>query len=401
MNPRLRPVHVVPMVHQGRPALLLRDPLHLTEQVIVVPRQLGPVLALMDGTRSLEEVRASLMIRAGLQVTNGDLAHIVDQLDQALLLQNQRFVEACNKALRSFRQAPYRSPASAGASYPSEPEQLAAMLDGFLAEHGSTEPAFHARGIVSPHIDYARGGAVYAQVWSRAAESVRQADVAVILGTDHNGGEGKLTLTRQSYATPYGVLPTATDVVDGLAEVIGPELAFEEELHHIGEHSVELAAVWLHHMRNRQPIELVPILCGSFHHFILTPFEPATDPTFAEALEALDAALQGRRAVIVAAADLAHVGPVFGDKFPVGFDRQARLAAEDAALIDTICAGDAEAFYARIAAEEDRRNVCGLAPIYLMLRLLGAAVGERAGYERCPADQNQASWVSICGVTLR
>jgi AmmeMemoRadiSam system protein B len=186
-----------------------------------------------------------------------------------------------------------------------------------------------------------------------------------------------------------------------LAEVIGPELAFEEELHHIGEHSVELAAVWLHHMRDRQPIELVPILCGSFHHFILTPFEPASDPTFAEALEALDATLHGRRAVIVAAADLAHVGPAFGDTFPVGFDGQARLAADDAALIDTICAGDAEAFYERIATEEDRRNVCGLAPIYLMLRLLGEASGERAGYERCPADQNQASWVSVCGVMLK
>jgi AmmeMemoRadiSam system protein B len=401
MNPRLRPVHVIPMVHQGRRALLLRDPLHLTERVIIVPQQLGPVLALMDGTRSLEEMRASLMVRAGLQVTNGDLAHIVEQLDQALLLQNQRFVEACDAALRSYRQAPYRPPSSAGASYPSDPDQLAAMLDGFLAKRGATEPAFPARGIVSPHIDYERGGAVYAQVWSRVADSVRQADVAVILGTDHNGGEGKLTLTRQNFATPYGVLPTATDIVDTLAEVIGLELAFEEELHHIGEHSVELAAVWLHHMRDRQPIELVPILCGSFHHFILTPFEPATDPTFAEALEALDATLQGRRSVIVAAADLAHVGPAFGDTFPVGFEGQAHLAADDAALIDTICAGDAEAFYGRIAAEEDRRNVCGLAPIYLMLRLLGEASGERAGYERCPADQNQTSWVSVCGVMLR
>ena len=132
MNPRLRPVHVIPMVHQGRRALLLRDPLHLTERVIIVPQQLGPVLALMDGTRSLEEMRASLMVRAGLQVTNGDLAHIVEQLDQALLLQNQRFVEACDAALRSYRQAPYRPPSSAGASYPSDPDQLAAMLDGFL-----------------------------------------------------------------------------------------------------------------------------------------------------------------------------------------------------------------------------------------------------------------------------
>ena len=48
----------------------------------------------------------------------------------------------------------------------------------------------------------------------------------------------------------------------------------------------------------------------------------------------------------------------------------------------------------------DRRNVCGLSPIYLALRLLGQTTGQRAGYERCPADQEGGSWVSVCGVLL-
>jgi AmmeMemoRadiSam system protein B len=196
------------------------------------------------------------------------------------------------------------------------------------------------------------------------------------------------------------VLPTATDVVDAVSDAIGQDFAFEEELHHIGEHSVELAAVWLHHVRDRQPIELVPILCGSFQHFISTPFEPDADPTFTRALEALKGALEGRNALIVAAGDLAHVGPAFGDSTPVDFAGRARLAAADDALIDTICAGDSGALYRQIEAENDRRNVCGLAPIYLALRLLGETCGERAGYERCPADPNNSSWVSICGVAL-
>jgi AmmeMemoRadiSam system protein B len=395
------------MVHHGQPALMLRDPLHLNERVMVIPQQLAPILGLMDGTRNVNELRASLMIRAGLRVSNGELEQIIKQLDEALLLHNERFLGACELALTHYRKAQYRRPTSAGASYPSDPDELAAMLDSFLDNlpepplDGQEALPFLSRGVISPHIDYERGGTVYAQVWAKAAEAVRIADVAVIFGTDHNGGDGMLTLTRQHYATPYGVLPTAADVVDAVADAIGPELAFEEELHHISEHSIELAAVWLHHIRNREPIQLVPILCGSFQQYISTPFEPATDPTFQLALDALNEALKGKKVLIVAAADLAHMGPAFGDSVPVDFAGRARMLASDDALIQSICAGDAEAFFRQIEAEDDRRNVCGLAPIYLMLRLLGETTGQRAGYERCLADQKGTSWVSVCGVVLK
>lgn len=399
MNPRLRPVQTFSMVHQGQPALILRDPLRLTERVLVISQQLAPALALLDGTRNLDELRASLMIRAGLRLSQSELERLLAQLDQALLLHNERFLEACDAALTRYRQAAYRQPSSAGVSYLSDPDKLATMLEDYRDGLPEVAP-FAGRGLVSPHIDYERGGRVYAQVWGRMADAARGAEVAVILGTDHNGGEGTLTLTRQHYATPFGVLPTATDVVDAVADAIGPELAFKEELHHVGEHSIELAAVWLHHVRDRQPIEVVPVLCGSFHHFISTPYEPDTDPAFTRALEALTGALNGRPTLVVAAGDLAHVGPAFGDPLPVDFAGRARMAAADDALIQAICAGNAQAFYRQVEAEQDRHNVCGLAPIYFALRLLGETQGERAGYERCPADQNGTSWVSVCGVVL-
>jgi AmmeMemoRadiSam system protein B len=390
------------MMHQGQPALLLRDPLRITERMLVIAQQLAPVLTLMDGTRNLGELRASLEVRFGLRLNQSDLEYLIKQLDSALLLHNDHFAQTCQAVLEQYRQADYRLPSSAGASYPAEPDELAAMLDGYLAAQQAPAQSvpFKGRGVISPHIDFGRGGPVYAQVWERARDAACQAEVAVIFGTDHNGGEGALTLTRQNYATPYGVLPTATGVVDAVARAIGSEFAFGEELHHIGEHSIELAAVWLHHVRQRQPIELVPVLCGSFHHFISTPFEPENDPAISAALGALEAALEGRPTLVVAAADLAHVGPAFGDPLPVDIAGRARLAAADDALIESVCAGDARAFYEQIADENDRRNVCGLSPIYLTLRLLGQTTGQRAGYERCPADQEGGSWVSVCGVLL-
>ena len=115
MNPKLRELEIHPIQHQGQEMLLLRDPLHLNQRLMIVPQQLGPALALMDGTRNLDELRASLMIRAGLRLSNGELRQIVDQLDQALLLHSERFLQACDSALTQYRRAPFRSPTSAGA----------------------------------------------------------------------------------------------------------------------------------------------------------------------------------------------------------------------------------------------------------------------------------------------
>jgi AmmeMemoRadiSam system protein B len=209
-----------------------------------------------------------------------------------------------------------------------------------------------------------------------------------------------LTLTRQHYATPYGVLPTARDVVDTLAEAMGTEAAFAGELDHRSEHSIELAAVWLHHIRAGQPCELAPILCGSFGPFIRGEADVERDPVVGALLGAFGQATAGRRVVVVAAGDLSHVGPAFGGQ-PLDLVGRARLQAADDELIERMCHGDANGFLAAVQRVDDRNNVCGVPPIYLALRLLGAAQGERVAYDRCPADENGTSVVSICGIVFR
>ncbi|MFN3928099.1 MAG: AmmeMemoRadiSam system protein B, partial [Thermoflexus sp.] len=248
--------------------------------------------------------------------------------------------------------------------------------------------------------DYARGGRIYARVWRRAAPFVREADLVILLGTDHYGEERSITLTRQHYATPLGVLPTALPLVDALAQVLGEDAAFAGELRHRGEHSIELAAVWLHAIREGKPVEMVPILCGPFVSFIGEDRDPMSDPMIARFVETLRALIAGRRAVVVAAGDLAHVGPAFGGR-PLDLQGRARLKADDEALIDRMAAGDAAGFFAEIRRTKDRNNVCGVSPIYLALRTLEPTAGEPVGYELCPADEQGTSVVSICGLVWR
>ncbi|PWH17012.1 MAG: AmmeMemoRadiSam system protein B [Ardenticatenia bacterium] len=405
MKPKLRVVDVRPFHDGGRPLLLLRDPLRLSDLTVVMPQALAPLLAMLDGSREVDELHAALLVRTGLDVPREIIHQLLEHLDNALLLDNERYAHSYQQAVQRYRTAPARDMALAGDGYPAEPDALRRLLDGYLAAAGqdgtSTVTGGTVVGLISPHIDYQRGGPTYAQVWQAAAAAVRAAELVIIFGTDHNGHRSLITPTRQNYATPYGILPTAREVVDAVATAIGEEAAFCEEINHRGEHSIELAAVWLHHMRGGEPCALVPILCGSFHQFIEDRRSPAEDSTLNAALETLRTATAGRRTLVVAAADLAHVGPAFGDPFPVDYVRYLRLQAADEMLLQTVLRVDAEAFYQMVAHEGNQRNICGLPPIYMTLRMLAeGSVGVLTGYARCPADAQNTSFVSICGVVF-
>jgi AmmeMemoRadiSam system protein B len=407
MQPKLRAVEAHLIQHGSQPAIMLRDPLRLSDQAVFLRPQLALLLELCDGTRDESELRAALAVRAGLRLTPTALEQILAQLDDALLLDNERFAQAYTAALQEFRTAPSRPPGLAGVSYPADPGELKDTLQGYIdsaPDTGQQTDGRPIRGLVSPHIDYPRGGPVYAQVWDRVAEAVREAEIAIIFGTDHVSEEDGLTLTRQHYATPWGVLPTAHHVVDAMAQTMGDEVAFRDELYHRVEHSIELAAVWLHYLlgdRRDSPCELVPILCGPFQRFVTEDSQPGQDATMSAAIEALRAATASSRTIVVAAGDLAHVGPAFGDSYPIDLVGRARLTAADQQLMATICTGDAEAFFQGVKEEQDRRRICGLPPIYLTLRYLDGATGEVSGYMQCPADQRNTSLVSICGILFR
>lgn len=403
MNPKLREVEAHPIEHQGQPLVLLRDPLRLSSTQIAIPRPLAPLLALMDGSRDEAALEAALQIRAGVRLAPGLLARLLADLDAAFLLDNERFVAAKAEALQLYRSAPFRPLTLDGASFPSRSDLLSAQLQGYLDALPPAAPPLSGqpvRGLVCPHIDYQRGGPVYAEVWRAVAQAAREAELVVVLGTDHQGSAGTLTLTRQSYATPFGVLPTDGDVVPALAAALGEEAAFAEELNHRGEHSIELAVVWLHFVRGGEPVPLVPILCGHFGAFVEGMGDPADHEPFAVALDVLGQVLAARRTLVVAAADLAHVGPAFGDPYGLDFIARAQLRNADERLLQTVYNGDATGFFENLKAEGDRRRVCGLPPIYLALRLLGQAVGQPAGYAQCPADPQGLSWVTIAGVVL-
>ena len=76
--------------------------------------------------------------------------------------------------------------------------------------------------------------------------------------------------------------------------------------------------------------------------------------------------MRGRNAIVVAAADLAHVGPAFSGS-PVTAEGKASLRWADEAILRAMAAGSPAGFFGELKAVKDDNNVCGLPPIYLSL----------------------------------
>ncbi len=407
-HPKLRPIEIRPHAHNGQTYFVLRDPLELHDGSLLLPQPFAAALSFFDGKRTVEEIAAAFALRFGFPLEPAVVDQLVEAVDEACLLENERSAAARRQKTEAYRQEPFRPARLAGLGYPQDPAQLFGLMESYLAPFppvtasADSAPAVPASwfGLLSPHIDYPRGGPVYAQVWQQAGDAIRAADLVVLLGTDHNGDD-PFTLTRQNYATPYGLLPTAQGAVDAVVDVIGEEAAFAGELRHINEHSLELVAVWLHHMRRGEPVEMVPILVGSLYRHIWNGSSPEEDRRINDVLAALTAAGRGRRVAVVASGDMSHVGAAFGGD-PLDDAARARVRQDDEDLIAAMRRGSASDFYDLIRGVRDRNNVCGVTPIYLMLRLLGDDVrGELHGYASCPADAEDASAVTVCGMVFR
>ena len=383
---------------------LLRDPWQMSQRQIIFPPALAQMLVFCDGTRTIEEIHRALCEHLGVAVPFQAVDEALLELDRAYLLVNERSETERQGLTDQYRSQSYRPPALAGLSYPASPTVLSELFHSYGDGVATTgNPAWRGRGIVSPHIDYQRGGLVYAQVWQQGAEAAMNADLVLIFGTDHSGSPGSITLTRLPYATPYGILPTDADLINCLAEALGPEAAFHEELNHRNEHSVELSAVWLHHVYHEagvRPAPMIPILVGSFHHFLENGAHPADDAAYGRFLASLREVTRGRRVLAVASVDLAHVGPAFGDSFAMGPDQREGLRQADRELMTAVTRGDAAGFYRQIWSVQDRNRICGFAPLYLMLEYLRPTGGVTVAYDHCPADVTNSSLVSICGLLL-
>ncbi|HET8541807.1 MAG TPA: AmmeMemoRadiSam system protein B [Anaeromyxobacter sp.] len=284
-----------------------------------------------------------------------------------------------------------RPPSCAGSVYPDDPDRLRAALHAWLALPAPGGARRARRGpvrlLVAPHIDFPRGARGYARAYG--ALDGTDADLFVVFGTAHETPPHLFTLTRRHYATPLGPVATDHEAVDAIVGELGEAEVLADERCHAGEHSVELQLVVLRHLL-RRPFTALPVLCSSIAH--LDDAARFTD----RFLAALGRAVRGRKVCYVAGADLAHVGPLYGDSRPPTAAEAAAIEAEDRRTLAFLAAGDAEGFHRDGVRDDARRRLCGVAPIYAAMRASGRGAA-LLHYERWTDGRDSVSFAAAAG----
>lgn len=401
--PRLRTLDGQPIMYEGMRYLHLRDPLAIAGKTLLVPEPLIPMLTFMDGTHDARDLRTLMARQVGVNVGRSQVHQLIGTLDEACYLDNKRYRQVRQAVQDEFRKMDFRPAANAGRAYPESQEELRTELDGYFTNlptkiNPSNDQTPFVRGILSPHIDYERGGFVYARVWAEASRSARPIEQVILLGTDHFSENYPFSLTHLDYATPLGQLPTDQSLVDACARILGERRAFEGELHHRSEHSIELAVVWLQYILGDRPVSLLPILCGPLTDFEDRSGRLENNQTLNELIRMLARAAAERPTWVIAAGDLSHVGSAFGG-FPITPADLNKVQAGDQRAIQYMLNGDAPGFYAHIRQTDDETNICGTSPIYLAMRILGRSAGTSHAYAACPADTENTSFVTVSGIT--
>ncbi len=99
-RPKLRNVDPLPVVVQGMQAIALKDPLELTDGMVCVRREFLLVLSLLDGRHSLRDIQYELTRQWGQLIPVDDIQALLEKLDEAYLLEGDRFNQASSAKAR-------------------------------------------------------------------------------------------------------------------------------------------------------------------------------------------------------------------------------------------------------------------------------------------------------------
>jgi AmmeMemoRadiSam system protein B len=235
-----------------------------------------------------------------------------------------------------------RQPAVAGRFYPDEPDQLKAMIRGFVDPIDNRVTAI---GTVVPHAGYMYSGHVAGALYSR----IQIPDRVILLGPNHTGRGARLSIPLTgSWQTPLGVLQIDEELCSML---LTADSNLEEDTSaHRFEHALEVQIPFLQYAGGSS-IQFAPIVLGTGDWNDLE--------TLGIAIAAVLSKI-GRGALIIASSDMNH------------YESDSITRIKDRMAIDRILGLDAKGLHEIVRKE--RISMCGFGPAVVML-----VAGKRLG----------------------
>jgi hypothetical protein len=392
MKPKLRRLEFIPVEENGEEWYFVRDPQGLSPEVSL-PCQWGPLLARLDGEHEIDDLVEEL----NLQEANARdwLGHVIQELDENLLLDSPHYALRRGEIMQEYAQAATRPAHLAGGAYPAEADKLGRVLNGYFdkaAALNAPEPCYkpsQLRGIMVPHIDFHRGGAVEALAYQRLRQT--EFDLLITFGIAHSGVQYPFCATAQDFETPLGVQKTDKEFVQALQARVGERLTAEQWAHK-NEHSVEFVAVFLQACEESKTARFVPILCGGFFNELRSGKSPSTNKDVAQFCTALrelieERRAQGQRVGFIASVDLAHVGPNFDHPYPITPKRKLAIEKLDREALSHLETGEIEGFHDALAADANARHVDAHPAVYTLMHAFPELRAQLLHYAQAPAPE--------------
>lgn len=376
---------------------MLRDTQGVAPSHAVVPVDFIPVISRFDGRRTCEEIARQASVELREKVPLDVVVRLATELEDALFIDGPAYRRERERIEREFAEASVRPASHAGGAYHGDPDKLAAYIDdeclGAVNGASKKKKSGTLAALIAPHIDPWRGARSYGYAYTALRAALpKDVDTFVLFGTSHAPMREPFSICRKAFATPLGPMEADLASIDRLAKTASFDV-YADQFNHKREHSLEFQAVFLRHLLGDRPARIIPVLAGlgEQQHTGKSPTQYAAIERFYAELRAI---VDEKRAVVIAGADLAHVGPRFGDAKPFT-DRQRQVLDEtDRESLDHAERVEPEAFWAHVSKDLDTRRVCGLGPIYSLLRTMQRdAKGELTHYEQT-VDAEEGSIVS-------
>ncbi len=399
-RPQLRtiePFAIPPREADGGPGEVLvglRDPSGLSDVVLTMSYPALELLALMDGQRTCAEIRQGFLQEQGQPISTDTFSIMIGHLHDAHFLESQKFETFYEQRLAEYREHGIREmPHAEALGLGTDPVHF---LDGIILRNKRIPVDGEIVGIIAPHLDYPRGEPCYAAAYG-ALRGRKTPDRVVILGTNHFGRSTSVVATANDFNTPLGTTRTDTEFLARLEVQCGDLRQFE--LDHVREHSVELQVAFLQQLFGAAAFTIVPILCPDpcGQAWIEKQEGDAIDiKDFAAALRDLvkdDPA----DTLIVAGADMSHVGENFGDDRNLDDTFLKEVRDRDQHALDQLAQNGADALVSSVAKEDNPTRVCSAGCISVLATVLADATPKLLHYHQA-VDQESQTCVTCAAI---
>jgi AmmeMemoRadiSam system protein B len=169
---------------------------------------------------------------------------------------------------------------------------------------------------------------------------------------------------------------------------------------HAAEHSIELQLPWIQHCFGNVPI-VAALIPSPLVEMIEDPSESNTRTSTDEFIPALRDILDevGGRTLVVASADLSHVGQQFGEPRLVDEQRKFDVERHDREMMTKFIANDADDFIAAMKWHNNATNWCSVGNMSAAIQLLAPNEIELIDYRQA-CDEKGVALVSSCAMAL-